>query len=85
MNGATTNGTGKGSRSNTRRFSPTWSNCALLPSRRARSDHATVLSKLQADSQAESMRSGTLVEDTKTGLAVFERQTSEKFETGQKG
>ena len=41
---------------------------------KARSDHATAFSKLQAESQAESMRLGKLVEDAKAGLAAFERQ-----------
>lgn len=51
---------------------------------RARSDHVTALSKLQVESQAESMRLGRLVEDAKAGLAAFERQVEAKFEASRK-
>ena len=42
------------------------------------------MSKLRADSQADSMRLGKLVEDAKAGLAAFERQVAEKFEASKK-
>jgi hypothetical protein len=51
---------------------------------KTRSDHAMALLNLQAESQAESMQLGKLVEDAKAGLAAFECQVAKKLEANQK-